>query len=270
MPVISEGSRSGVNWMRWNEQPSDFASDFASVVLPMPGTSSNSTCPSQSKATISRSITASLPTMTRPPFWRTVRAASCTCRISSVCVIDNPSREMLNEKNVAQHQHYLIIRQKPSSVHLENITLCPQLPQQPARPRQSAQIPTPGQARRTTPERPNPHARPAAPRQPPQASRKRWPYYIRNVSLTWLPEPCRRSYIVGPALAAGLGRGGWPGGGRLTWPGAADLAGGGQPLRLAWPGLAWLTWHGRPGARWRPGIAVSFSFIRCRRSLPGR
>src|SRR5579885_3364361 len=104
----------------------------------------------------------------------------------------------------------------------------PKSPRQvrPGAPRQSAQIPMPGQARRTTPERPNPH-RPAAPRQPPQASRKGWPYYIRNVSLTWLPEPCRRSYIVGPALAAGLGRGGWPGAGRLTWPGAADLAGGG-------------------------------------------
>src|SRR5579885_3484183 len=66
----------------------------------------------------------------------------------------------------------------------------PKSPRQvrPGAPRQSAQIPMPDQ--------------------PPQASRKGWPYYIRNVSLTWLPEPCRRSYIVGPALAAGLGRGG--------------------------------------------------------------
>src|SRR5579885_3484184 len=216
MPVISEGSRSGVNWMRWNEQPSDFASDFASVVLPMPGTSSNSTCPSQSKATISRSITASLPTMTRPTFWRTVRAASCTCRISSVCVIDNPSREMLNEKNVAQHQHYLIIRQKPSSVHLENITLCPQLPQQPARPRQSAQIPTPGQARRTTPERPNPHARPAAPGQP-QGLALLYTKRFANVA----PRAVQ-TFVYSRASPCG-----WPGAGRLTWGGAADLAGGG-------------------------------------------
>src|SRR5579885_153941 len=235
MPVISEGSRSGVNWMRWNEQPSDFASDFASVVLPMPGTSSNSTCPSQSKATISRSITASLPTMTRPTFWRTVRAASCTCRISSVCVIDNPSREMLNEKNVAQHQHYLIIRQKPSSVHLENITLCPQLPQQPARPRQSAQIPTPGQARRTTPERPNPHARsgqahPARSPNPAQTSRTppAAPGQPQGLALLYTKRFANvapravQTFVYSRASPCG-----WRGAGQLTWGGAANLAGGG-------------------------------------------
>src|SRR5436305_94973 len=57
------------------------------VVLPMPGTSSNRTCPSQRRATMSRSMTFSLPTITRPVFWRMERAASCTWRISSVCVI---------------------------------------------------------------------------------------------------------------------------------------------------------------------------------------
>src|SRR6266567_3671839 len=73
--------------MRWNEQPRDFANALASVVLPIPGTSSKSTCPSQSSATINRSITSSLPTITRPTFWRIERAASCTWRISSVCVM---------------------------------------------------------------------------------------------------------------------------------------------------------------------------------------
>src|SRR5437588_6959942 len=73
--------------MRWNEHPRDFAIDLARVVLPIPGTSSKRTCPSQSNATISRSITSSLPTITRPTFWRIERAASCTWRISSVCVM---------------------------------------------------------------------------------------------------------------------------------------------------------------------------------------
>src|SRR5260370_9002179 len=73
--------------MRWKEHPSDLASDFANIVLPIPGTSSKSTCPSQSSATINRSITSSLPTITRPTFWRIERAASCTWRISSICVM---------------------------------------------------------------------------------------------------------------------------------------------------------------------------------------
>src|SRR5205807_9450644 len=64
-----------------------FANALASVVLPIPGTSSKSTCPSQSSATINRSIISSLPTITRPTFWRIERAASCTWRISSVCVM---------------------------------------------------------------------------------------------------------------------------------------------------------------------------------------
>ena len=41
------------------------ATAFASIVLPVPGTSSSSTCPSLSNATSSNSITASLPTITR-------------------------------------------------------------------------------------------------------------------------------------------------------------------------------------------------------------
>src|SRR5579863_1329420 len=54
----------------------------------MPGTSSKRTWPSHSNATISRSITLSLPTMTRLVFWRMARVASCTWRISSVCVME--------------------------------------------------------------------------------------------------------------------------------------------------------------------------------------
>ena len=39
-PVMSLGSRSGVNWMRRTVQSSARASDLASIVLPTPGTSS--------------------------------------------------------------------------------------------------------------------------------------------------------------------------------------------------------------------------------------
>ncbi len=63
-PVMSLGSRSGVNWTRRTEQSIDLASALASSVLPTPGTSSISACPSAS-STVSASLIASgLPTMT--------------------------------------------------------------------------------------------------------------------------------------------------------------------------------------------------------------
>src|SRR5262249_9205997 len=45
-PVTSDGSRSGVNCRRENEQSSDRASAFASIVFPTPGKSSMIRCPS--------------------------------------------------------------------------------------------------------------------------------------------------------------------------------------------------------------------------------
>ena len=63
-PVMSLGSRSGVNWIRRTEQSIDLASALASIVLPTPGTSSMSRCPSASR-TVSASLTASaLPSIT--------------------------------------------------------------------------------------------------------------------------------------------------------------------------------------------------------------
>src|SRR5438445_4430813 len=83
-PVTSLGSRSGVNWMRRNGQSSVRATDLASIVLPMPGTSSMSTCPSHNNATSSRSITSRLPTMT----CSMLRAArSAIARIGSTSII---------------------------------------------------------------------------------------------------------------------------------------------------------------------------------------
>src|SRR5688572_16594219 len=58
-PVTSEGSRSGVNWIREKGTSSERASDFASIVLPTPGKSSMITCPSAIRPRMqSRSVSA--------------------------------------------------------------------------------------------------------------------------------------------------------------------------------------------------------------------
>ena len=63
-PVTSVGSRSGVHWMRLNEQPTLRASARASMVLATPGTSSSNTCPPQNQETNDSTICRRLPTMT--------------------------------------------------------------------------------------------------------------------------------------------------------------------------------------------------------------
>src|SRR5918994_1016969 len=60
-PVTSDGSRSGVNWMREFVPSSVFASAFASTVLPVPGTSSSSTWPSLRSAMTTSLMTSRLP-----------------------------------------------------------------------------------------------------------------------------------------------------------------------------------------------------------------
>jgi len=45
LPVMSEGSKSGANWIRRKEPPMARDTARASMVLPTPGMSSNSTCP---------------------------------------------------------------------------------------------------------------------------------------------------------------------------------------------------------------------------------
>ena len=77
-PVTSEGSRSGVNWMRRTLQSMLRASDFDSIVLPTPGTSSMSRCPSASSTTSVAETTSRLPSMTRsmlPRTWSATRAS---------------------------------------------------------------------------------------------------------------------------------------------------------------------------------------------------
>src|SRR5712692_2388259 len=56
----------------------DRASALAITVFPMPGTSSSKTCPSESNATSRRSMTLSLPTITRATLARTASASACT------------------------------------------------------------------------------------------------------------------------------------------------------------------------------------------------
>ena len=73
---MSEGSRSGVHWMRRKLHPSDLDNDFARTVLPSPGTSSKSMCPSQSNAITASSTTSPLPTITRSTFSLTLFAVS--------------------------------------------------------------------------------------------------------------------------------------------------------------------------------------------------
>ena len=66
--MMSDGSRSLVNWMRWKARPSERASACDRVVLPTPGTSSISTCPRARMQTVAKRITSRLPRMTRATF----------------------------------------------------------------------------------------------------------------------------------------------------------------------------------------------------------
>ena len=62
-PVTSDGSKSGVNCIRLKSALMDLARDFASVVLPVPGTSSSRTCPPDIMAVRIKSIVSELPIM---------------------------------------------------------------------------------------------------------------------------------------------------------------------------------------------------------------
>src|SRR5690606_22620177 len=56
-------SRSGLHWMRRKSPLIDFASALISIVLPVPGTSSSSTCPLARSAVMRRLISSDLPRM---------------------------------------------------------------------------------------------------------------------------------------------------------------------------------------------------------------
>ena len=65
-PVTSPGSRSGVNWMRRTVASTEAARARASMVLPTPGTSSMSRCPSASRQTSELRTASGLPSITVP------------------------------------------------------------------------------------------------------------------------------------------------------------------------------------------------------------
>src|SRR3954464_4209318 len=67
-PVMSVGSRSGVNWIRENVQSSERASAFASIVLPTPGKSSMIRWPSATRQRTTSFSVSSDACTTRPRF----------------------------------------------------------------------------------------------------------------------------------------------------------------------------------------------------------
>jgi hypothetical protein len=94
-PVMSLGSRSGVNWIRRTEQSTDRASVLASRVLPTPGTSSISRCPSASSTVIAVRTTCRFPSMTEfiavdraLETWRSWSRAAPRCRGSAAAVAE--------------------------------------------------------------------------------------------------------------------------------------------------------------------------------------
>ena len=64
VPSKSAGSKSGVNWTRWNEHLRLRATALARSVLPTPGTSSRSRCPSARRAMRAARMTSGLPRKT--------------------------------------------------------------------------------------------------------------------------------------------------------------------------------------------------------------
>src|SRR6476620_9113527 len=86
-PVMSLGSRSGVNCTRRTEQSIERARVLASMVLPTPGTSSSRRCPSASSTVMAVRTTSGLPSITevmalasRPATWVTSSSgAAATC-----------------------------------------------------------------------------------------------------------------------------------------------------------------------------------------------
>ena len=74
---MSDGSKSGVNWIRLNCESIDRANALARVVLPVPGKSSSNTCPPLASAASSLRVAFACPCMIRAMlaaiFWYTSR-----------------------------------------------------------------------------------------------------------------------------------------------------------------------------------------------------
>src|SRR5919201_5354352 len=95
-PVTSDGSRSGVNWSRENEQSIERASAFASIVFPTPGKSSMIRWPSASReSTQRRSVSADVWT-TRARF-STIRPTARAAASASARSLPTASSTALRE-----------------------------------------------------------------------------------------------------------------------------------------------------------------------------
>src|SRR5215831_6711974 len=79
-PVMSDGSRSGVHWMRRNVPPTEVARARASIVFPVPGRSCSKMWPPATSPARVRRTTLSLPTMTRWMFFSTLSRSSAARR----------------------------------------------------------------------------------------------------------------------------------------------------------------------------------------------
>src|SRR5260221_3993245 len=85
---MSAGSRSLVNWMRWNDSERDLASACASVVFPTPGTSSSRMCPFASIAAMQNCTTSLLPRITVSTFaWSAAILSAVRGRVTGCVVI---------------------------------------------------------------------------------------------------------------------------------------------------------------------------------------
>ncbi len=73
VPVMSEGIRSGVNWMRRNDRDKHFAIELTRSVFANPGTPSSRPCPLEKTEISTSSMTLSMPTI----------ALRSSCTISS-------------------------------------------------------------------------------------------------------------------------------------------------------------------------------------------
>jgi hypothetical protein len=84
-PRMSDGIRSGVNWMRRESRPSTMPSVSTNLVLARPGTPTSSAWPPAKSATRVRSTTLSWPKMTRPTPAR-ILAMSASARSAAAII----------------------------------------------------------------------------------------------------------------------------------------------------------------------------------------
>src|SRR5262245_44073497 len=84
VPVMSDGIRSGVNWMRLNDSDRHFDSVLIISVLARPGTPSSMQWPRLNSAMSSSSMTSSWPTMTRASCFLRLSKASRSRRMASM------------------------------------------------------------------------------------------------------------------------------------------------------------------------------------------